>query len=143
MIELSLIFLLALWIALWIGCGWAASAIMAGKGRDAGAGWALGLILGIFGVLIAAVLPPGDRPRAVRVYHPSTGEVSVEVVPPVLGTCRECGATLSNPTGCWRCKAPVVAPRLCPFCTGEVPAAAQKCRHCGEWLVPEAERTAI
>ena len=120
MIELSLIFLLALWIgvglALWIGCGWAASAIMAGKGRSAGAGWALGLIIGIFGVLIAAVL--SGRPQTVRMYHPSTGEVSDEIVHP-LGT------------------------RACPFCAGEIPTAAQKCRHCAEWLVPESQRTAI
>ena len=105
-------------LALWIGCGWAASAIMAGKGRAAGAGWALGLILGIFGVLIAAVLSPGDRPQTRRVYHPSTGEVSDEIVHP-LGT------------------------RACPFCAGAIPAAAQKCRYCAEWLVPESQRTSI
>ena len=99
---------------------------MAGKGRSAGAGWALGLILGIFGVLIAAVL--SGRPQGVRMYHPtyrrnlrevdSTGEVSDEIVHP-LGT------------------------RACPFCAGEIPTAAQKCRHCAEWLVPESQRTAI
>ena len=99
---------------------------MAGKGRSAGAGWALGLILGIFGVLIAAVL--SGRPQGVRMYHPtyrrnlrevdSTGEVSDEIVHP-LGT------------------------RACPFCAGAIPAAAQKCRHCAEWLVPESQRTSI
>lgn len=29
--------------------------------------------------------------------------------------------------------------RQCPFCMGRVETAAQKCRHCGEWLPVEAE----
>lgn len=40
---------------LWLLCGLWASRIMAGKGRSQGAGWALGLILGLIGVLICAL----------------------------------------------------------------------------------------
>lgn len=30
---------------------------------------------------------------------------------------------------------PVVSVTCCPYCGGEIPIGAQKCRHCGEWLV--------
>jgi hypothetical protein len=50
----SATFIIALVIAVLIGL-WA-SRIMVKKGRSAGAGWALGLLLGLVGVLIAALL---------------------------------------------------------------------------------------
>jgi hypothetical protein len=27
--------------------------------------------------------------------------------------------------------------KTCPYCLGEVPVAAKKCRHCGEWMMAE------
>lgn len=32
--------------------------------------------------------------------------------------------------------------RVCPLCAGEIPTTALKCRHCGEWVVPESKRPA-
>ncbi len=26
--------------------------------------------------------------------------------------------------------------KTCPYCVAEIPDEAQKCRHCGEWVVP-------
>ncbi len=26
--------------------------------------------------------------------------------------------------------------KTCPYCVAEIPNEAQKCRHCGEWVVP-------
>ena len=43
-------------LAAWIGCGSWASSTMRTKGRSAGAGWVLGLVLGPFGMLIAAMM---------------------------------------------------------------------------------------
>ena len=45
-------------IALWVALGYWASRIMHKKGRSEGAGWALGILLGLLGVLIAALLTP-------------------------------------------------------------------------------------
>ncbi|MCZ6691304.1 MAG: zinc ribbon domain-containing protein [Planctomycetota bacterium] len=42
---------------IWMVCAWAAGQIAEGKGRSKGEGQALGCLLGLFGVLIAAVLP--------------------------------------------------------------------------------------
>lgn len=30
--------------------------------------------------------------------------------------------------------------KICPFCGGQIPDNAQKCRHCGEWVVPPEQR---
>ena len=48
--------LLVVLLSLWILCGWFSSKIMKSKGRSSGAGWALGLLLGIIGLIIAALL---------------------------------------------------------------------------------------
>jgi hypothetical protein len=29
----------------------------------------------------------------------------------------------------------------CPFCEGQISSTALKCKHCGEWVRPPAERT--
>jgi hypothetical protein len=41
--ELMILFV----VALWIFCGWFSSKYMKSKGRSPGAGWALGLLLGL------------------------------------------------------------------------------------------------
>jgi hypothetical protein len=45
-------------LGLTVGTGYWASRIMEEKGRSAGAGWGLGLLLSLAGVLIAAILMP-------------------------------------------------------------------------------------
>lgn len=50
----SLLYLTAVLLA----CGWWSARLMRNRGRSARAGWALGLLLNIWGVVIAAVLPP-------------------------------------------------------------------------------------
>jgi hypothetical protein len=52
--RMEAIFFLAVWVAI----GYWTARIMEKKGRSAGAGWALGLVLGLLGTLIAALLTP-------------------------------------------------------------------------------------
>lgn len=94
-------------------------------------GWTL---LGWVAALVWALHGPGN-PAPVAL----TGSV-----------CLQCGTPRNNQTvaRCWKCGlvfsayVPPAPDRPCPFCRGEVPGDAKKCRHCGEWLVPEAERHA-
>lgn len=48
-------------ILMGIVCGAIAANIMKSKGRSGGSGWALGLFLGIIGLIIAAVLPNDEE----------------------------------------------------------------------------------
>ena len=47
---------LIVFLVVWLGLGFWGSRVMSNKGRSAGAGWALGLIGGIFGIVVAYVL---------------------------------------------------------------------------------------
>lgn len=51
-------------IAVWLLCGLWASRIMAGKGRSVFVGWLLGLGLGIFGVIVCALVSKTAAQRA-------------------------------------------------------------------------------
>ena len=78
-------------------CGAAGMAIAKSKNRDAGEGLALGLILGIFGVLIAAVLPSKGAP-------PPPGLRAIR--------CPRCNADQNVPieavsVECWQCRLPL------------------------------------
>lgn len=42
-------------------CGAASASIMESKGRGGGGGWALGLLLGFIGLIIAAALPKDEE----------------------------------------------------------------------------------
>ncbi len=69
--------------------------------------------------------------------------------------CVACGTRIRRLSyACWKCGAstaesvaaavppatPEPTERPCPFCESLIPLTAKKCRHCGEWVVPEAER---
>lgn len=53
-------------LAVLVGCGFGARAILLGKGRSGGAGFCLGFFLGLIGVIIAAVLQPSPSFEAER-----------------------------------------------------------------------------
>ena len=59
LVALAIPFVFFLAIAL--GCGFGARAILLGKGRSGGAGFCLGFFLGFIGVIIAAVLQPSPH----------------------------------------------------------------------------------
>lgn len=54
---------LVIFLGIWLLMGFWASSVTAKKGRSAGAGWGLGLLLGIIGVVIAYCLTPYREPR--------------------------------------------------------------------------------
>ena len=33
--------------------------------------------------------------------------------------------------------------KCCPFCMGEIPGAARKCQHCGEWVIATPDNLPI
>jgi uncharacterized membrane protein YeaQ/YmgE (transglycosylase-associated protein family) len=50
-------------------CGAASASIMKSKGRSSGAGWALGLLLGIIGLIISAVLPKDEAGTKIQMLE--------------------------------------------------------------------------
>jgi hypothetical protein len=63
--------ILLFWIAIPVICGFFSAAIAKKKNRSAGGFFALGFFLGIIGIIVAAVVSPGEPPpplgmRAVR-----------------------------------------------------------------------------
>lgn len=75
-------------------CGWISSSIAKKKGRSAGAFFALGFFLGIIGIVVAAVVSPGQPP-------PPPGMTAV--------SCPRCNARQNIKPGepefeCWQCK---------------------------------------
>lgn len=54
--------------------------------------------------------------------------------------CQYCGATFVNASE--TISAPTPATKVvCQYCGGEIMLGAQKCRHCGEWLVRPVQAT--
>ncbi|MGM9851311.1 MAG: NINE protein [Muribaculaceae bacterium] len=49
--------------------------------------------------------------------------------------CRYCGVTFVTESGPVTPTTAVPPTVNCPYCGGEIVMGAQKCRHCGEWLV--------
>lgn len=86
--------LLAFWFVIGLVCAVVCADIMRKKNRSPVDGFFLGLVLGIIGLLIAAVLPAND-PRAPR------GMIRVK--------CLRCDAVQNVPKSdetveCWQCK---------------------------------------
>jgi hypothetical protein len=84
-------------IIVWVICGIVAAKLGEAKNRSFGESFAIGLILGVFGVVIVALLPPGV-PTGMRAVM-----------------CPRCN-TMQNISGgqseyeCWRCKANIPIP---------------------------------
>jgi hypothetical protein len=77
-----------------LACGWISSSIAKKKNRGAGGFFALGFFLGIIGIIIAAVVSPGQP-------GPPPGLTAV--------SCPRCNARQNIKPGdaefeCWRCK---------------------------------------
>ncbi len=53
-------------ILIWLGCGVVGAMIMSGRGRSGGAGFALGVLLGPIGLIIALLIRPSIEHEAQR-----------------------------------------------------------------------------
>src|SRR5689334_19654363 len=96
-----------IWLIVAFVCGLVGSAIGSGKGRQ-GAGFALGALFGIFGILIIAVMSPTPEAQA---------EMNEEVA--------AAQAQLAQATG--RNESTL---RRCPWCAELIQPAAKICRYC-------------
>ena len=69
MTELLILVPLLVWLGVAIGCGFGARSIMLGKGRSGAAGFWLGFLLGLLGLLIAALQSPTPEHEARRLQQ--------------------------------------------------------------------------
>lgn len=112
----------------------------------------------IIGWIIAFVMAVGPVDQRTVLATIGSAQRSPELPAPVTAipkriACWKCGQLISQVAWvCWNCAAkaadappptPTLADKACPFCRSMIPGDAQKCRSCGEWVVPEAERRSI
>lgn len=114
----------------------------------------LNLFLGwtLLGWVIALVMAVGPTEKETEPPEYLARSATGALPPPetLQVPCWNCG-TLISPSApmCWKCAAKPedapapIADKDCPFCKSTIPGDAIKCRHCGEWVVPESERPAI
>ena len=62
----TLVVIVAVWLGLAFACGYWARSIMRGKGRSGGAGFWLGFLFGLTGLLIVALLSPTPQAEATK-----------------------------------------------------------------------------
>ncbi len=74
-------------ITVWLGCAVIAALIASSKGRSAGGWLFMGIILGIFAVVIIAVLPKIEPPSPPQKQCPDCGETVLSVA----NVCKHCG----------------------------------------------------
>ncbi len=126
------------------------SSIAKSKNRDPLAYFLLGFLLGIFGLIIAAIVPkkeikqryapPYQPPGAVQPPPPSTQWQSRASTCPQCGfqvnpdaqICPNCGLILKGLAG--RVEAPLTEPEVCPSCGMSVLRGANWCGFCGSPL---------
>lgn len=80
-------------VAIWLGCGVITAIIASSKGRN-GFGWLIiGCILGIFGIILAAVLPSIQTARADEVVPLALAKCPdcAEFIQPEARVCKHCG----------------------------------------------------
>lgn len=101
------------------------------KGR-AGAGLALGLLLGIFGIIVIALLPPTREKQTER---------DAQLARAIVGASTPAQLPFQHHVQTHLPPLPAqMAPlRRCPYCAETIQWDARKCKHCGEFSEPPAE----
>lgn len=115
-------------IIVWVVSIFIASSIGSKKGRG-GLGTVLGLLLGIFGVIIIAILSPD--PKHQEQESLASGEMiqcpdCAEPIRSEAKVCKHCGRSLEGIEPQEK-----VAFTKCPSCSGLIREQSEKCKHCG------------
>jgi hypothetical protein len=99
---------MAVLVVVWLACALFGCAIGSNKGRG-GTGFVLGLLLGVIGVIVIAVMRPAPEAHARRNQPVTVAARNLDSQP-------------------WL--------RPCPWCAEKIQPTAKTCRHCGRELEP-------